>query len=420
MVAVFLANSYAVGAPVVALLEYRYQLFSQRFGRAGMARTELATGMSGARANRRAAGLLALVLLGACTYGPEEERRTVEQVLRLGDGYEAVVVVRLDRFRPPTGLTAFPDGGKTKMLERRARLYVVDAVDRTVRVLAELSAPDDVWEAYDVHIRALAGDSVAYVASTGCPKGGECHPALGRTHLLRVVTATGEATHVERVPAGAGLPGIMVARAPGEDRYVRWSREGATVTVLLEEGGQRQPVFEVRADGSLAVIEPPVPADRAPEAGPCEGPDADPWVAGLRDRTTEHDGLARWAVESYGPPIACDGAVTDEFDGASFGIVTLDFAGGVALTVETMPPEVSIVSLGAPAGFADPDGVLEVLRAYAAERGLSIPWDTPEETVTEGSRTTTSYRDPDMGLNGSAVVVLDGERLVEVRVMMAP
>jgi hypothetical protein len=32
VVAVFLAISYAVGAPVVALLEYRYAIFSQRFG----------------------------------------------------------------------------------------------------------------------------------------------------------------------------------------------------------------------------------------------------------------------------------------------------------------------------------------------------------------------------------------------------
>lgn len=216
-------------------------------------------------------------------------------------------------------------------------------------------------DGYDA-LRAIEADSLAHLASPVCPRGGECHPPLQRTELLRV-TSEGEAGEVAEIPAGAGLPG-----GPAE---------------------------------------------------PCDGPGVDPWIGELRDRVLSYNGLALWAVEAYGAPRSCDGAVTDEFDGAKFGAVTLGFADGVALTVQTMPPEVSIVSLRAPDGFADESAVLQSLRAYAAARGLSIDWDAPPETSVDGDESTATYWDPEVGLNGSASVVTVDSVLVEVRVSMA-
>jgi hypothetical protein len=158
--------------------------------------------------------------------------------------------------------------------------------------------------------------------------------------------------------------------------------------------------------------------DGGPEE-PCDGPDVDPWIGELRDRVLSYDGLALWAVDVYGAPTSCDGAVMDEFDGAKFGAVVLGFADGVALTVETMPPEVSIVSLRAPTGFADGPAVLLSLRAYAATRGLAIDWDAPPETSVDEDESTATYWDPDTGLNGSASLVTVDDALVEVRVIMA-
>jgi hypothetical protein len=371
---------------------------------------------------------LAVSLLAGCTYAPEERRVTVEQVVRFGDGYDALVVVRYDRFRRPTGLSAFPDGGKQRMLGRRATLYRTNAIERTAHALARTTASDAVWESYDVHVRAIEADSVAYLASTGCPMGGECHPPLQRTELLRV-TSGGEARKVAEIPAGAGLPGVMLAREPGEQRYVRWSSTADVVSARLDERGAYEPAFQVGDDGSLTSIagdhrEPPGQAggseqERGGPAEPCDGPGVDPWIGELRDRVLSYDGLALWAVDAYGGPRSCDGAVTDEFDGAKFGAVTLGFANGVALTVETMPPEVSIVSLRAPAGFADGPAVLRSLRAYAAARGLAIDWDAPPETSVDGDESTATYWDPDTGLNGSASVVTVDDALVEVRVSMA-
>jgi hypothetical protein len=221
----------------------------------------------------------------------------------------------------------------------------------------------------------------------------------------------------------------MLAREPGEQRYVRWSSTAGVVSARLDETGAYEPLFGVGDDGSLVPMggghgEPRGRAggselERGGPEEPCDGPGVDPWIGELRDRVLSYDGLALWAVEAYGAPRSCDGAVTDEFDGAKFGAVTLGFADGVALTVQTMPPEVSIVSLRAPDGFADESAVLQSLRAYAAARGLAIDWDAPPETSVDGDGSTATYWDPEAGLNGSASVVTVDAMLVEVRVSMA-
>lgn len=70
----------------------------------------------------RSVGALPLAFLvalapSACTYGPEERSATVSQVVRLGDSYRAIVVARYASFQRPTGLRAFPDGGKWRYLQ---------------------------------------------------------------------------------------------------------------------------------------------------------------------------------------------------------------------------------------------------------------------------------------------------------------
>lgn len=155
-----------------------------------------------------------------------------------------------------------------------------------------------------------------------------------------------------------------------------------------------------------------------PSPAQCDGPAADPWVTDLRDRVLGFDGLARFAVEGYGQPIACEGAVVTEFDGMSFGEVTLIFADGVSLRVQTMPPESSVRTLRAPAGFADEEAVRAVLQRYATGIGLSIDWSDPE-TTSVGSEVVRTFWDPDPGLNASASLILRDGRLVGVRLSMA-
>ena len=194
-----------------------------------------------------------VALVAGCTYGPVEERAVIAQVLRLGDSYRAIAVIQHDVFRRPRGLSAFPDGGRWRYLERRGIEYLIDSESLDVRELASQDVPDDLWESFDVHIAGLDGDSVAYLRLTGCPRGGECYPGLQKQRVLRLSTAGG-VQPTPGLPQGIGLPGVMAARRPGERSYVRFGIAGDTITARFDETGSAQGLFRIEASGSAVVI----------------------------------------------------------------------------------------------------------------------------------------------------------------------
>jgi hypothetical protein len=208
---------------------------------------------------RRPVGLVSLVglLAAACTYGPEQDAAQVSQIVQLGDSYRALIVVHHDRFRRPTGLSSFPDGGRLRFLERRALQYLVDASASTVVTLAQQAAADSLWESFSVGVGGLDGDSVAYLTMSGCERDGECHPALRRNVTLRL-SMHGGLQPVESKPASASLPGVMLARRPGEQHYVRFCTDGALVTARFENEGPYQRLFRLQDDGGLAAMDDPV------------------------------------------------------------------------------------------------------------------------------------------------------------------
>jgi len=196
---------------------------------------------------------------------------------------------------------------------------------------------------------------------------------------------------------------------------IRFLGEGATnVHGYRAAGGLLGLVGLIGLLGSIGIGA----AFARPTIEPCDGPGVDPWIGELRDRVTSYDGLARFALEHYGAPVACEGAVTSEFDGAKFGTLLLSFPEGVTLEVETMPPETSIVTLQSPSGFHDEGVILAALRARTAEIGLAIDWEAPEESM-EGNRSVRRFWDPDPGLNASASLVYSAGVLVAVGVSMA-
>jgi len=195
----------------------------------------------------------ALLMATACSYGPEEERVVLGQIIGVGDSYQALIATHYERFRSPTGLAAFPDGGKSRVLERRARLYLVNASARTASLLTEQVPPDSLWESFSLSIRGLVEDTLSYVTLTGCPRNGGCYPELRKSLTLRV-SMSGEVQRVEDVPTNARLPGVMLARREGEEHYVRFGSDGRTITARFEEDAVYEPLLRVGADGSLTPI----------------------------------------------------------------------------------------------------------------------------------------------------------------------
>lgn len=151
---------------------------------------------------------------------------------------------------------------------------------------------------------------------------------------------------------------------------------------------------------------------------PCDGPGADAWVTRLRDGVLSSDLLARHAVDRFGAPVRCDGEVTTVSDGVEFGRLRLDFEGGAWFEVETRPPETSAVALRIPAGFGNEAEARRLLADYCAAIGVHIDWETPT-TSEEGGERTTTWADPEEGLNAKASLVHGDGRLVELRFSLA-
>ena len=197
--------------------------------------------------------MLAVLVVAACTYGPPEERATVEQVVRIGDSDRALVLVRHDVVRQPTGLSAFPDGGRWRFDARASIQYLVEARTRGIRMLARQDAPLPLWESFDVHVVGVEGDTVAWLRLTGCPRGGECHGDLQRSLAYRL-SLSGGAMPVEAVPPDARLPPQRLGRRIDEADYVRFTTRGDTVAARFTEGEEPEPLVRVEPDGSLVRI----------------------------------------------------------------------------------------------------------------------------------------------------------------------
>ncbi len=193
------------------------------------------------------------LLATACTYGPEEPRADVIQILPVGDSYRALVTIRHDVVRRPTGVNTFPDGGRWRYTARRWVVYLIDAERFDVTRLAGEPADDAVWESFEARLAGLEGDTVTWVRVTGCPKDGECYPPLRRVAVYRL-SLSGQLERVAAVPAHVRLPGQMAARRPGERNYVRYGTERDTITARFEEGGPLRPLFTMGSDGSLAPV----------------------------------------------------------------------------------------------------------------------------------------------------------------------
>lgn len=204
-------------------------------------------------ATARCALLFFAMFASSCTYGPEERTVKLEQIVRLGDSFDAIVVIRHDRYRRPRGLSTFPDAAKWNYLERGSTQYLIDARRGDARLLARESAPDRLWESFSARIVGISADTTAYLRLSGCPRGGGCYPKL-RLDVDYRLSPAGGLKAVDNIPAGARLPGVMVARRPGERNYVRFGTNGDTVTVRLDESGPATSMFRARPDGTLVAV----------------------------------------------------------------------------------------------------------------------------------------------------------------------
>jgi hypothetical protein len=182
--------------------------------------------------------LLAAVLTTGCTYGTPEDHVNVQNVALRPDGTRIAVIVRYRRTRPPTGLSAFPDGGVARVLAQRADLYVVDLRSRTLAYRGEVPAPPDHSVSFSPWLMGWEGDTV-YFKITGCPgsPGAECYGPLVRTSVY-ALSATGQLARARSLPTP-----VLVSTRSDASEHVSVGVEPYGVSVGMRLGAPRTPLM---------------------------------------------------------------------------------------------------------------------------------------------------------------------------------
>lgn len=183
--------------------------------------------------------LLACCALAACTYGPAETRRTIQNVALKPDGTRVAVLVKIESYRPATGLAAFPDGGVPKMLRQEGHLYVVDLVAPAVERRIRVPAPRQHRNSFNPWLIGWDGDSV-YIGITGCAgePGDECWGHVVTRTILELEDG-GDLVPVSDAPLLR-----LANRAEGSNGYVEVHKEADGVSLATRKGGDRRPLLE--------------------------------------------------------------------------------------------------------------------------------------------------------------------------------
>lgn len=219
--------------------------------------------------------LLAVALsVAGCTYGPPEERHRVASAFRLPDTHRVLVAVSHVRYRPPTGLSRYPNGGIPRYLRKRVVVYAGDVSVSRLTTLDTLPAPRSVWQGLDVDFVGWDGRH-AYLQLHGCPaerdgcfeRSGDSTVSVSRGVHFRVRPGA-RPERVDAVPEGAGLPGFSLAPMADERNYARVrSRLTEGVEARTEPDGPYRLVYRLRDGGSLEAVE----ALAVDSAGPSGG-----------------------------------------------------------------------------------------------------------------------------------------------------
>lgn len=197
----------------------------------------------------RAALVLAVFGATACTYGPIIQRHTLDAALPHTTTRRFVAIVRHEEFREPTGLAAFPDGGSLLMLKQWVDLYVGNVDDNSIRRVASITVPDEVWVAFGTGLAGWRADT-AYARLTGCPRKTECSSARLNRLFVRV-DPDGRVTMVADAPKDLERRLNMVAQYSGEQNYTRLNAWGDSLKASVVDGGPLENRYILNKRGEL-------------------------------------------------------------------------------------------------------------------------------------------------------------------------
>ncbi|MGM0569276.1 hypothetical protein [Marinobacter sp.] len=198
-------------------------------------------------------GVAVFILVSSCTYGPEEERAYIENIAVRPESFQFAVAVHYVRFRPATGINAFPNGGIPQYLEPTALVYLVDvSTDENVEI-ARIPVPEQLKKSFSAHLTGWKGDRV-YIQLSGCP-GAECYGDLLQFRHYELSTEA-PPRRIESRPKDIDRAPGMLSRAPGEDIYMRVSAGSRIISVRTDDSEPFIDHYMIEDSGELAQTAP--------------------------------------------------------------------------------------------------------------------------------------------------------------------
>lgn len=181
--------------------------------------------------------ILAMATLG-CTYGPAEDLLLVQNVALRSDGRVLATIVKYERYRPATGLAAFPDGGVPRVIEQRADLYILDLETNSLLFQGSIPAPANRRVSFSPWLIGWVNDRV-YFKITGCSgsPGSECYGSLVGTSYFTL-------SQDGAIEASAAPASIAPQSSVNDgSKFVSAGAESYGVSVRFERGAALSPVL---------------------------------------------------------------------------------------------------------------------------------------------------------------------------------
>ncbi len=194
-----------------------------------------------------------LLLLPGCTYGPVQERATIATVEERFNTHTLAVALNWTRYRDPTGLSAFPDGGLPRVLAEEARFFLCDADSHVARLVARILKPHEMESGFSGWIAGWGPN--CFYASVSGRRYSWRHGAVGPVNRrFYRIGLDGTVSKMSGIPDGVQREPETGINLPGETTFLRASASSDRIDLRLAEGRGYVAWFEVHRDGTIHPI----------------------------------------------------------------------------------------------------------------------------------------------------------------------
>jgi len=181
----------------------------------------------------RALAVPAILILAACSYGPEHTALSLGNVVAKPQSHQLAVTLEYRRIREPTGfLNTFPNGGIHRVTHREARVYLCDLDRGTAELVATIPDFGGIPKPKSVWVGGWQADALYFsLSGYGEDRGGGDDHADERRLFFRI-TADGGVIEIGKLPAE-----LERGRNSGPAQsppFLRWSAGHLDVEIAID------------------------------------------------------------------------------------------------------------------------------------------------------------------------------------------